>query len=148
MDDAANKARLNESALGKRIDLALRSDRNLLIVEFVRPNKPVDWDHLSRCQRYIYNIRAAVKVQTAIKIDHISGLLVADALDDAPDVRQGIESLHNDSIEAWEWASLISQAKRDWRDYFDLVVERTPDDNRVAILRDQSQRTRLAEPAA
>jgi hypothetical protein len=58
----------------------------------------------------------AVEVQTALKIDTLSGLLVVDELDDAPDVRKGIEFLHKDSIEAYEWDSLIAAAKREWQE--------------------------------
>ena len=67
LDEAANVAGLVEADDGqrKRIDLAMRSNDHLLVVEFMRPGKPADWDHLSRCERYVLCVREKLKVATA-----------------------------------------------------------------------------------
>ena len=81
--EAAKKAGLIEketSADGKRIDLALRSNEHLLVVEFMRPGKPADFDHLGRCRRYVFNIRDRVKSLSALEIKRVTGLIIADKL--------------------------------------------------------------------
>lgn len=134
LDDAAQKAGLSEEASAKRVDLALRSNDHVLVVEFMRPGKPLDWDHLSRCLRYIRNIRVMVEGQSALGIRVVSGLIVADKIVREPDVFKQIDVLRNDQILAYDWHTLIAVAKSQWREFLDAVVVRSPEDARVRAL--------------
>ncbi len=78
LDEAAEEAGLAESDEHerKRIDLALRSGDQLLIVEFMRPGLTADWDHLSRCRMYVNLFRDKLADNTQIGIDseRVTGL--------------------------------------------------------------------------
>jgi len=139
MDEAAKEAGLNEddnSSDGerKRIDLALRSNEHLLIVEFMRPGKRADWDHLSRCKRYVHLIRDKIEAETALGITRITGLIVADRLESDASVRREIQDLEKSDILAFSWPSLLEQSERTWREFLDIVGERAPGDHRLKEL--------------
>jgi len=138
LDEAAEKAKLVEDgspADGKRIDLALRSNEHLLVVEFMKPDKKADYDHLSRCRRYVHNIRIKIKSLSALGITRVTGLIVADKLDEAGEVLQEIESLHQLDIWAYSWDALLEQSRARWREYLEIITERAPEDDRLQSLK-------------
>jgi hypothetical protein len=139
MDEAAKEAGLEEKdEVGdgerKRIDLALRSNEHLLIVEFMRPGKRADWDHLSRCRRYVLLIRHKIEAETALGISKITGLIVADRLESDASVRSEIQELEKSDIFAFSWPSLLEQSERTWREFLEIVGTRAPDDQRLQKL--------------
>jgi len=140
MDEAASESGLTEADDGqnKRIDLALRSNEHLLIVEFMRPGKKADWDHLSRCLRYVLLIREKVKVETALRIARVTGLIVADRLDNDPGVRSMVEELTKSDIHAYSWQLLLDQSERTWREFLFILGSRAPADQRLQKLQSQT----------
>ncbi len=136
LDDAAKVAKLDQDDEHgrKRVDLALKSQDHLLVVEFMRPGKKLDWDHLARCKLYVQKIRARTKAETELGIDRVSGLIVADELDDDSAFLLEIMELAENDISAFSWPSLISLARRDWEQYMDVIRERAPEDERVLAL--------------
>lgn len=143
LDGASEKAgysRLPASIAGKRLDLALASAQHLLIVEFMKPEKPLDIDHLNRCHTYHASIRAQVSSQTALAYSTISGLVVADKVDKDSTVRELIESLKLSDIMVYEWETLLEQAEKKWKDFLELVIDRSPKDDRVEALRLTSEK--------
>lgn len=135
LDEAAEKAGLLADEYKGRVDLALRSREDLLIVEFVRPGKKVDWDHLDRCTHYVRYIASKVRTQTALGIRNIEGLIVADELDKAPDVQTQIVELEKTGIQALEWRTLLGRSESDWSEFLDILVDRAPEDDRFKSLR-------------
>jgi len=135
LDEAAEKAGLLADEYKGRVDLALRSGEDLLIVEFVRPGKKVDWDHLDRCTHYVRYIDTKVRTQTALGIKNIAGLLVADELDKASDVQRQIEELEKTGIRALEWRTLLGRSESNWSEFLDILVNRAPEDDRFKSLR-------------
>ncbi|HET8797357.1 MAG TPA: ATP-binding protein [Thermoanaerobaculia bacterium] len=133
-EKAAAAAELTKGAARKRVDLALRSGEHLLVVEFMRPGEIADWDHLNRIERYITNIRNLVAAETALGIRRVSGLVVADSLEDSAEVRSKIEKLRNDDVQAFSWPSLLAEARRRLQDFLVLLMERAPDDPRLRDL--------------
>lgn len=141
LHEAANEAKLqpteDDPAGRKRIDLALRSNEHLLVVEFMRPGVTADYDHLSRCRQYVYLVRGKVTAETALGIEKVTGLIVADHLTDMGAVPQALEAMKNEDIHAYSWESLLREAERTWRDFLGLVAERAPDDQRVRSLTEE-----------
>jgi signal transduction histidine kinase len=138
LKNAADKAKLNQedSAVErKRVDLALLSNEHLLVVEFMRPGKPADYDHLTRCQRYVINIRTKIKSESDIHIKHVTGLIIADRIDEDPEIIQMVEALEQSDIWACSWSMLLSRAEARWQEYLDVIVERAPNDTRVQSLK-------------
>lgn len=145
LDAAASEAGLDEEAdegtgsdgapyERKRIDLALRSGEHLLVVEFMKPGKTADYDHLSRCRAYIHIIREKLEAETSLGIRKVSGLIVADKLANRTEVRREIPELAKMDIEATSWETLLEQSERVWREYLAIVKERAPDDDRLGTL--------------
>lgn len=137
MDEAACESQLtadDNDGQRKRIDLALRSNDHLLVVEFMRPGKRADWDHLSRCRRYVLIIREKIKVQTALGIKHVTGLIVADRLDSDQGVRAEVAELEKSDIYAFDWQTLLDQSERTWREFLAIIGTRAPSDQRLQNL--------------
>jgi hypothetical protein len=122
----------------KRIDLALRSGEHLLVVEFMRPGKRADWDHLSRCRRYVLLVRDKTSAETALGIQRVTGLIVADRLDDDPSVRREVQELQKSEIYAFSWVSLLEQAERKWREFLEILGSRAPDDDRLHAVKNET----------
>lgn len=139
MDESAQESKLNEADEDgqiKRIDLALKSNDHLLIVEFMRPGKRADWDHLSRCRRYVLLIREKIKTETALGIRRVTGLIVADRLDNDPSVRSEVQELTKSDIHAFSWQSLLEQSERNWREFLSIIGSRAPSDQRLRQLQE------------
>jgi hypothetical protein len=141
MDEAAIEAGLVENdetndGERKRIDLALRSNEHLLIIEFMRPGKRADWDHLSRCRRYVLLIRDKIEPETALGISKVTGLIVADRLDSDASVRREIKELEKSDILAFSWSSLLEQSERTWREFLEILGARAPEDQRLKKLQE------------
>ncbi len=142
MADAADEAGLNideqkEGEQNRRIDLALRSNEHLLIVEFMRPGKTADYEHLSKCEHYIRLIQTKVQSLTALGITRISGLVVADNLDRSPALITKIRDLrlHNDIL-TYDWDSLLNESERTCKEFLNTVGNRAPEDIRLRELRE------------
>ena len=139
MDEAAKEAKLeedSEDAERTRIDLALRSNEHLLVVEFMRPGKTLDYDHLSRCRAYVTLVKMKVENESALGIRRVTGLVVADNLGRSALVSKEIDELKKSNIYVYSWNTLIAQAERTWRDFLDIVGERAPADERLKSLRE------------
>ena len=132
--NAAAKSGLTKGAKGRRIDLALRSNEHLLVVEFMRPGETADWDHLDRIERYVVNVRDLVEAESALGVTRVTGLVVADRLEKSGEVKKKIEQLMREDITAYSWPSLLKETKRRWQDFLEILVQRAPDDPRLRDL--------------
>lgn len=119
----------------KRMDLVLRSDDHILVLEFMRPGLGVDDDHLQRFQKYIDTLRVRLAANTALPVRRVSGLLVADKLATSVEDQPLIVRMARDGMECMEWGALLEQAKAQWADFMEAMKERAPDDQRVRSLR-------------
>ena len=135
LDGAAKKAGLSKIEYKGRVDLALRSGEHLLVVEFMKPHKALDYDHLARCKRYVQIIRTSVRTETALNLSRVAGLIVADKLERSPEMAEEIKSLRKDDIYTFSWDSLLEKARETWREFLDILIERAPDDERIQALK-------------
>jgi len=135
MAEAAKEAGLKEKQYAGRLDLALSSHRQLLVIEFMRPDLPADHDHLQRCQTYVNIIREKVEANTALEIDQVNGLIVADQLSKKAGMREFIKSLKAVGILAHDWDTLLCAAEAKLKEFLEIVAERAPDDDRLSNLK-------------
>ena len=140
LSKAADEAELDKHDEWRgRVDLVLSSGRQLLVVEFMRPGLTVDWDHIARYQRYMYVLRSKVKQNSRQNDDEsgyntISGLLVADSLGRPEGLNDIIQDLAQNDMGALEWRGLLSRASAQWTEFLRVLVDRAPDDDRLAKL--------------
>lgn len=138
VEAAAKSSGLSKDALYVgRIDLVLSSGGRLLIVEFMRPGTKVDYDHISRFERYIRDVRTQLRAVTGGQFQTVDGILVADALAEDPSFLDKIGSMEKEGMRTLDWDTLLQMAVAQWRDYLDILVDRAPDDPRVAALKDK-----------
>ncbi len=133
--DTAQK-RFSEDMLAKRLDLVLSSGEQLLVLEFMRPGLTINGDHLSRFSLYVNAIRANVSVNTATAFKTVTGYIVADRLEKDVALKAEIEIMARDGKYAIEWEALLDAAAGHWGEFFEALVERSPDDSRIHNLKD------------
>src|SRR5439155_1312441 len=93
-------------------------------------------DHLNRFERYVRKIRTELRAATALGFDpdQVEGLIVADRLSRDADVIDKIQSLKSEGMLANDWSGLLAQAAINWRDYFEVLVGRGEEDERLRSL--------------
>lgn len=136
LDQAANEAGLRGDDWSGRVDLALASGEHLLVLEFMRPGLTADWDHVDRYERYVRILRRHVIAAT--RFNRVDGLLVADGLAKKQDVVDKLAALRSEGMEARDWPMLLADAEKQWRDYFEILYSRAPDDERMRDLATQT----------
>ena len=138
VEEAAADAKLDayDEAGNKRVDLVLSSDRQLLVVEFMRPGLTVDREHVDRYQLYVDILRSKITSNTDHDFEIVSGLLVADRLNRRAGMEGVLKRLAADDMKAIEWKGLLGQAGMQWKEFLDVLVARAPEDERLAGLRE------------
>jgi len=105
----------------------------LLVIEFMRPGLKVDWDHLNRYERYVTKLRNVTHARSS-EFKLVSGLLVADKIDQSADVIDKVKNLRAQDMDATDWSGLLRGARKQWGDYFDILYNRAPEDPRMRQL--------------
>ena len=130
-EEAAATAKLSADVYSGRVDLTMSSGLHLLVLEFVRPGQTVDWDHLSRFERYVLTIRSAVEVTTGGAFRHVTGYIVADNLNKKPDFTAKIKAMVRDEMYALDWRALLAKAEAGWSDFLGILEARGGGDFRM-----------------
>lgn len=118
-----------------RVDLALSSGSNLLLIEFMRPGINIDRDHLDRINYYVIDIRNGLEQETGNILRTVeSAYVVADNYRDYNSIAERIAQLERDNIFILTWNTLIEQALKQWIEYFELLKNRNPEDKRIQSL--------------
>jgi hypothetical protein len=131
--DAQAEAGLDEDPDWQgRVDLVLSAGPTLLVMEFMRPNLAVDWDHVDRYQRYIDTLREKVAASTST-FEVVEGLLVADKLERRTGMTGRIQTLRQQRMDVLSWEGLLDGAEAQWRGYLELLQERAPDERLRAL---------------
>ena len=103
----------------------------------MQPGLKIDYDHVSRFQRYINAIKSSLRKQTGhrFKSEHVVGYLVADKINKADDsLGLTLEQIEKERMYTLEWASLLAEAGAQWKEFFDVLIERAPKDDRILAL--------------
>lgn len=130
-ENAANVSELSADIYRGRVDLTMASGQHLLVLEFVRPGQAVDWDHLSRFERYVLTIRSSVRINTAGPFRQVTGYIVADKLDRRPEFVSKIEAMEEKDMYALDWVALLAKAEAGWRDFLYILEARGEGDFRI-----------------
>ena len=116
-----------------RIDLVLSAGRDLLVLEFMRPGATLDWNHVERFERYVRLVRAHLEGLTGSPFyqGRATGYVIADNVSRDGALVDKLNNLAQDGMLAMDWALLFSRAEASWREFLDILVERTPEDPRL-----------------
>lgn len=126
---------LNEPAFIGRVDLALSSNTQLLLVEFMKPGLEIDIDHLTRINLYVTDIRNRLNKETGNPIKHLeNAYVIADTKKDVQLVHSIIDQLAKQGILVMTWDTLIEQSIKQWEEFLELLKSRNPDDKRIREL--------------
>ncbi|MDN2202650.1 hypothetical protein FCY87_16060 [Escherichia coli] len=118
-----------------RVDLVLASGEHLLILEFMRPGLMIDLDHLVRFETYVDTFRGHLESSTGSRFNTATGYLVADKIAKKnPAFLKKVRKLKEDGLETLTWGDLLAEAKRQWQEFLDHLVERSPNDKRIHAL--------------
>ena len=135
LSQVAKKAKIDDHPdFAKRIDLLLAHGDHLVLMEFMRPGIKIDRDHVNRFEQYVDELRARILASSGSTFRRITGIIVADKLETSAGMRKALERLHKDDMHATEWQLLLADAEREFQDYFQIMVDRTPDDPRIRNL--------------
>jgi hypothetical protein len=134
LKEAGKESLDKEDAWQARVDLVLSSGNQLLVLEFMRPGITADWDHVYRFERYVLSLRAAVAVRTDSGFRDVTGLMVADKLERPTGFPEKLKALRSQGMDATDWPGLLAKAKKQWQEYFDILYDRAPDDERMKSL--------------
>lgn len=146
---ARSEAKLDQlGEFKKRVDLVLSGNRTLLIVEFMRPKETADFDHLFRFHTYVSIARTHINTSTEGAFDKIMGYLVADNLDKKGAIGDRVKALEREEMFCMDWQDLLEKARRQWRHYFDVLVERAPEDERIQAIRQRQGAEGKTEPSS
>ena len=134
LDAARKDAGLTKPDMAGRVDLALSSGGHLLVIEFMRPGLRVDWDHISRFERYVITVRSGIKGNTGSPFRIVSGVLIADSLARSADVLEKIQYLEQQDMLAMDWDTLFGRALSQWKEFLTILASRAPEDQRLQSL--------------
>lgn len=119
---------------GKRFDLVcIKNEHNIAVIELMRPGMPVDYDHVTRLNLYVTRIEDAIKskgTQEKFKNKSVFGVLIADSIKNDPTVRASLDQFRN-TLEAIDWAGLFENVQARYKDFFDFLKLKAPEDPRI-----------------
>jgi len=133
LEAAAVEVGFTDDIYNGRIDLALRSSGELLVVEFMRPGLKLDIDHLNRCNQYVASIKGRIVAKTDFGIteEGIYGLIVADNIEKNQTNIQILKTMAKSNITANDWPGILDTAKSYWSEYLEIIKSRDPEDERL-----------------
>jgi len=100
----------------------------------MRPGLKIDWEHLDRFQRYIYILREKIESNAEYEFKTVSGLLVADRLNQVEGKSGRLNSLACENIKVIEWNGLLDSADNQWKEFLNVLIDRAPNDDRLKQL--------------
>ncbi|MFN5168817.1 MAG: ATP-binding protein [Cyclobacteriaceae bacterium] len=119
---------------GRRFDLlCIKNEWLIVILELMRPEVPEDYDHVMRLNRYVTRIQAHINENKAaehFKGKSVFGLLIADLPSKDSSLGETKLALKN-NIESITWNGLFENVKANYREYYDLLKNKAPEDPRL-----------------
>lgn len=118
----------------RRFDLlCIKNDWLIVILELMRPGIAEDYDHVMRLNRYVTRIQSHINENKAgeeFKGKSVFGLLIADFPSKDPSL--GSTKIDFKSkLESITWSGLFESVKANYREYYDLLKNKAPEDPRL-----------------
>lgn len=134
LQDATKEYSAEDKKEGKRFDLlCIKNDWQIIILELMRPGLAEDYDHISRLNRYVTRIQTHInenKTADNFKAKTVFGILIADIPSKDPSLGTTKTALRN-TLESITWNGLFDSVKANYREYYDLLKNKAPEDPRL-----------------
>lgn len=121
----------------KRFDLVcMNNPREIIVIELMRPGCSADYDHITRLNLYVQRIREAVDSQSyggSTPKPLVRGILLADDIIKDGAVKSILKGFHGE-IMAYDWKGLLNNVKGRYKDYYELLRSKAPNDPRLKEL--------------
>jgi|AntRauTorcE11897_2_1112592.scaffolds.fasta_scaffold00537_9 hypothetical protein len=118
----------------RRFDLlCMTNDWQIVILELMKPGKPIDYDHVMRLNRYVTRIRAAISSKGTKSIYHsknVFGILIADKRDGDVSLSETINKF-SDTLDTITWNALFESVQGRYKTYLQILKMKAPDDPRI-----------------
>jgi hypothetical protein len=119
---------------GRRFDLlCIKNDWLIIVLELMKPGKPEDYDHVMRLNRYVSKIETHIndnKASDNFKGKTVFGLLIADLPSKDSSLGATKIALRN-SLESITWNGLFESVKENYKEYYEVLKNKAPEDPRV-----------------
>lgn len=119
---------------GRRFDLlCIKNDWLIIVLELMRPNKPEDYDHVMRLNRYVSRIQTYIsdnETNENFKGKTVFGLLIADHPSKDSSLGATKIMLRN-NLESITWNGLFDSVKKNYSEYYEVLRSKAPEDPRL-----------------
>ncbi len=119
---------------GRRFDLlCIKDRRDIVILELMKPGVLADYDHLMRLERYVTRVQSAIdKKGTGQEFTKmlVNGILIADGFTEDASLMKTLQKLQP-TVNAIEWRALFERVEGRYKDYFEILKQKAPDDPRI-----------------
>ena len=133
--DDVGAIHLKDTPYKGRVDLALSSGEQLILIEFMQPGLEIDHDHIDRIDTYVSELRIRMRKQTGATIKTLgNAYIVADATKDSELIAEKIQEKSEKGILFLTWEGLIQESIKQWLEYLELLKSRYPDEKRIQDL--------------
>lgn len=123
-----------DSKDGRRFDLlCIKNEWLIVVLELMKPGKPEDYDHVMRLNRYVSRIQSHINDNASsdyFKRKTVYGILIADFPSKDSSLGQTKIALKN-NLESITWDGLFEIVKANYREYYDLLKNKAPEDPRL-----------------
>lgn len=106
----------------ERTGTALSSGSQLLILEIAGRKKPLDWDYVGRCTRYVQTVKTALNKGGRFKA--YRAYIVAHRIDSSPALQDYLRDLQGRGTVARRWPDLLDESKAAWGEYLRVLAGR------------------------
>jgi hypothetical protein len=118
----------------RRFDLVcIKNEWSIIVLELMRPGEYEDYDHVIRLNRYVTRIQSHIndnKTSKKFKGKTVFGLLIADY--PSKDASLGATKIaFRQNLESITWKGLFETVQANYREYYDLLRKKAPDDPRL-----------------
>jgi hypothetical protein len=119
---------------GRRFDLlCIKNEWLIIILELMKPGIHEDYDHVMRLNRYVTRIQSHIHENTTnenFKNKNVFGILIAD--NPSKDSSLGTTKIAlKNTLESTTWDGLFENVKAHYKEYYDLLRNKAPDDPRL-----------------
>lgn len=118
----------------RRFDLlCIKNDWLIVILELMRPGEPEDYDHVMRLNRYVTRIQSKINENKAgeqFKGKTVFGLLIADNPSKDASLGETKVALRQ-NIESITWSGLFQNVNENYREYYEILKNKAPEDPRL-----------------